>query len=321
MHKRTGRWLIAGAALVLLGAMIFGGLMMTLGWDFSKLSTVKYETNTHEVMDRFQSITVDTDTADITFLPAEDGRIQVVCHEPQNAKHALTVADGVLTIRQINEKKWYDYIGFDLGSTKITVYLPKGDYQDLRIRESTGDITIPEDFRFESMDIRLSTGNVTSRASVLGEMKIKTSTGDITVSNIAVEAMDLTVSTGKVHLSKVSCDGDVKIRVSTGKTEITDLSCQSLFSQGNTGDITLKNVIATEKFSIERTTGNVRFDRCDAAELWIQTDTGNVGGTLLSEKVFRCKTDTGRVEVPQTITGGKCEIITDTGDIHLQIIS
>lgn len=42
-------------------------------------------------------------------------------------------------------------------------------------------------------------------------------------------------------------------------------------------------------------------------------------GSLLSDKVFLMQTDTGEVDVPKTVTGGKCEIITDTGDIRIDV--
>lgn len=63
----------------------------------------------------------------------------------------------------------------------------------------------------------------------------------------------------------------------------------------------------------------MRFDRADASEIFVRTGTGNVTGSLLTDKVFLTQTDTGTVEVPQTITGGRCEIRTDTGDIELKI--
>ena len=74
-----------------------------------------------------------------------------------------------------------------------------------------------------------------------------------------------------------------------------------------------------EKLSVERTTGNVKFSACDAAEISFKTDTGDVNGTLLSDKIFMAQTDTGRVNVPQTITGGRCEITTTTGNIRIQL--
>ena len=49
------------------------------------------------------------------------------------------------------------------------------------------------------------------------------------------------------------------------------------------------------------------------------TDTGDVKGSLLSEKIFIPTTDTGDVDVPKTVTGGRCEITTDTGDIKITV--
>ena len=89
-------------------------------------------------------------------------------------------------------------------------------------------------------------------------------------------------------------------------------------SSGDTGDILLSHVIATERLSIERGTGDVKVESCDAAEIFIETDTGDVTGTLLSDKVFVVETDTGRIDVPKTSNGGRCEIITDTGDILIK---
>ena len=83
----------------------------------------------------------------------------------------------------------------------------------------------------------------------------------------------------------------------------------------------MNDVIASGKFEIERDTGDVKFERCDAAEIFIETDTGNVKGSLLSEKLFIVDTDTGSKDVPKTVTGGRCEIDTDTGDVKITLVS
>ena len=82
----------------------------------------------------------------------------------------------------------------------------------------------------------------------------------------------------------------------------------------------MKNVVASEGFIIERGTGDVSFDSCDAAEIFVETSTGDVKGNLLSDKVFIAKSDTGKVNVPKTVLGGRCEIKTDTGNITLSIV-
>lgn len=280
MKKSTKIWLITATSLVALGCIMFSVAMTKIHWDFTKLSTVKYETNTYEVTDDFNSISMLTDTADILFVQSDDKICKVVCYEMSDMKHTTTVQNNTLTINVTDEREWYDHIGITLGSPKITVYLPKTEYDSLAIKEDTGDIEVPKDFKFGSIDIA-------------------TSTGDITVSG-------------------VTCEGDLKINVSTGKVNLTDIKCKSLISDGSTGDFSLKNVIATEKFSIERSTGDVKFDDCDATEIWVKTDTGDVTGNLLSEKIFITQTSTGDVLVPKSTNGGKCEITTSTGDIHIK---
>ena len=56
-------------------------------------------------------------------------------------------------------------------------------------------------------------------------------------------------------------------------------------------------------------------ENCDAATVRIETNTGDVSASLLSEKIFVTKTDTGKVRIPDAQGGGRCEISTSTGDI------
>lgn len=277
---KTKTWFIIAICLVLIGCGIFGGVMQMLNWDFTQLSTVKYETNCYQIQEAYQDISIVTDTANVEFAPSENQTTSVVCYEQKNLKHTVTVKDGTLAIELNDTRKWYEHIGIHFGTPKITVYIPQGE---------------------------------------LGALCVKASTGDICVENMAAGALDLSVSTGRITVTNVTCQGDTNIQVSTGKTVLTDLQCKNLISTGNTGSMVLKQVVAAEKFSIKRSTGHIRLEGCDAAELFLETDTGNIVGSLLTEKVFIAHTDTGKVDVPKTVTGGRCEIKTDTGDIKITI--
>ncbi len=312
-------WLITAALLIIFGVAIVVLTGCSANWNINRLGTRKYQTKTYDITEDFSSISINTDTADILFARSENESCKVVCFEEESLWHSVKVEDGKLIIDLVNEKKWYEYISIVSKETEITVYLPKAEYDALAIKGSTGDIEIPKDFSFESVDLSISTGDVEMLASVTALTKIKTSTGDIFVEDVSVGALDLAVSTGRVSATGVKCEGDIKISVSTGKSVLTDVTCKNLTSSGNTGGITLNNVIVAEKLSVERSTGDVRFDACDAAELFIKTDTGDVRGTLLTEKVFVTKTDTGKVSVPKSITGGLCDVETDTGNIILEI--
>ena len=319
MRKTTVLWLIIAASLIFVGLGMFAAVMAVNHWDFTKLSTVKFETNTYSISTEFTNISAKTDTADVIILPSHDGICKVVCYEQENEKHSVAIQDGTLTINVLNEKEWYTYIGISTGTPKITVYLPDTEYSALSIAGSTGYIEIPKEILFERIDVLTSTGDVNTCASASEAISIKTGTGDIRVENVSADRIDLSVSTGKISAQSILCKGEIQINVSTGDAKLSDVTSKNITSTGNTGDILLENVIAAEAMSITRSTGDVTLVDCDGAKLLIQTDTGDVQGSLLSEKVFFVETDTGSVQIPKTTTGGTCEITTTTGDIQIDI--
>ena len=319
MRKSTKGWLVIAASLILAGCVIFVGVMTVLKWNFAALSTVKMITSKHEISVDFSQIAVETDTAHVLLARSEDETCRVDCYEEEKAKHAVSVENDTLFIRIAEEKAWYDYIGINFRSPTITVYLPKTVYMAFSLRGDTGAVTVPKDFEFERVDLSSKTGDIAFSACASGLVKIQTNTGDIRVTNASVGALDLTVSTGAITATDIRCQGDMNVKVSAGKTKLTDVTCRNLTSQGSTGNVSLTRVIAEETFSIQRSTGDVTFDGADAAEILVSTDTGDVKGSLLTEKIFTVQTDTGRVNVPQTAIGGKCNITTDTGDIKIQV--
>ena len=319
MKTKIKIWLIAAISLILIGCMLFGGAMAVLEWDIKKLSTTKYETNEYEIKEEYESISIDTRAADIVLVKSQDDKTSIVCYEQKNMHHSVKVNDKTLSIELIDTRKWYEHIGFNFSTPKITVYLPASEYDALSIKASTGDIEIPSDFCFEDIEITQSTGDVTCYSSSSGNIKIKTSTGDIRIENVSAESLDLSVSTGDVTLLGASCGGDVEIKLSTGKARVENTKCNNFASNANTGKLFLKDVLAAQKMRIERSTGDVHFDACDAQSIYVKTSTGDVTGTLLSDKIFFTRTDTGDVDVPKTTSGGECEISTDTGDIKISI--
>ena len=320
MSKAVKNWLIVAAVLIWVGILIFCWVMSANHWDFSALNTAEYEQRVVEIPHSFENISILSETEDIARLPSPDGKCRVEFVERKGETHTAEVQDGTLTIQAFRVGKWTDtLVVFSTESARITLYLPEAEYTSLYIKESTGDIDLPAELFFESVRIQANTGDVKSSASVSGLIRIDTDTGDIRLRELTAGELTLSVSTGSVEIRGLVCAGDAEVTVSTGKATLTDLTCANLRSKGSTGRITLENVVAEDQISIERSTGDVLFTLCDASELLIETDTGSVTGSLLSEKVFIAHSDTGRVEVPETVTGGKCKVTTDTGSIRLTV--
>lgn len=316
--SKTKMWLLIAASLVVTGCLIFGGVMMLLKWDFLKLSTDRYVKNVYRVDEPFTNITIDADTADLTFAVSKDGKCRVESVEREDARNEVTVLRDTLRVKHISGP-WYKQIGFNFQTPKITVYLPQTEYTALKIQQSTGDVKLPENMRFSEVDITVSTGDVEIGAAVQERLSVETSTGDIELEELLAGDVDLTVTTGHVTIEEVKCKGNLNIQVSTGKAKLEDVTCKNLTTNGSTGDITLDSVFAEEKFTITRTTGDVKFEGADAGGILVQTDTGDVTGTFLTGKYYHIHSDTGKVDVPANTRGARCEIHTSTGNIKLRI--
>ena len=313
-------WIWIASALVLVGCGIFTVTMTACDWNFSKLGTQKNITNTYEISEEFSNISIDTDTADICFAPSTDGKCKVVCKELEKEKHSVSAENGTLTIKVVNERKWYDYIGINISETKLTVYLPKTEYQSLVINEDTGDIEIPSGFIFNSIDMKLSTGDVElTGVTCTGELKICVSTGDVELQSVTCKNFRSQGATGDISLENVTAEETVSITRTTGDTELDNVACKTLTVVSDTGEVSMENAVASESISVETSTGDVELEACDAPEIVVETDTGDVEGSLLTGKEFVVETDTGRVRVPENQAGGRCEITTDTGDITITI--
>ena len=271
--------IILATILLILGMFICLVALAQCDFDFSKLTTSKFNTNTYQVVQDFDKISIDVNTTDIEFILSDDSLCSVECREAENIKHSVKVENKTLIIEVNDAREWYEHIGINFESERITVYLPKKEYTSLTILNNTGDIDIPKDFSFGKIKIEADTSDVNCSASLSKDISIKVSTGDVTLNGSRVE-------------------NKIEVKTSTGDIKLTDIRCQDLDLESDTGDIKL--------------------DECDAGEISIETDTGDVFGSLISDKIFIVESDTGNIDVPKTVSGGICKITTDTGDIKIK---
>lgn len=285
-------FLVSGVIIFVL-ALCFGALIY--------IGTANSQTAEHIVSENFCNIEISTTETDVALKPSEDGKTKIVCVELEKVKHEVFVEGDTLKISARDERAWYERVSIRSKPLSLTVYFPSGEYNVLSVENNTGDFATTAAFGF-------------------GELRVKMSTGNINIENARIGKADLSLSTGDISLTSVSCDGEIAVKVSTGNAVLTDVSCNSLVSDGSTGDVSLKNVFADESFNLKRRTGDIRFENCDANAISVETSTGDVSGSLSTAKTFVVKTSTGKIEVPNTTSGGRCEISTSTGDIIIRLV-
>lgn len=311
--------IIVSCSLVVAGLLVGTVGILMLNFDFSKLSTQSYEEKSFQTELPFSSVSIDQRTANISFTLSEDELCHIYYTESENMPLCIGVENDTLTITQEDHRKWYHHIGIFWQDPNISIALPKAEYQALRIKASTADVELPNAFTFESAEIKLSTGDIAFHANVQNTLSIQTDTGDVHISDSLSKQLTVETSTGDVTLSSMQIEGELRCTTDTGKVKFTQINCNDLICKTDTGDMTLQSVIIANKGFFEADTGDIEFRACDAAELEIKTSTGDVLGTLLSPKIFMTKSSTGDIRVPQSLTGGKCQITTSTGDIEISI--
>ena len=305
--------IVIGSLLLIGGGALFG----VAAYKSSKNNTV--ETKEYKELESFNKFDIDLTIADLEFVKSAE--IKVVVQETKYDVHTVSVAENTLKVKGQDTRKWYEHL-FNWNwfeKVKVTVYMPEGAYEDLKVVSATGNVTVPSDFSFASFNTAVSTGNVTSKANVTDDVTVVSATGGINFEGVAANKMELRASTGDIKLKDVAITEEIKIKTSTGDFNLENVTCKSYESSSPTGDVNFKNVKVTNKITIKNDTGHVKMIASDAEELDIKTSTGYVNLELLTSKIVQADTSTGRKNVPtDSVAGGLCKIKTSTGDIAVK---
>ena len=250
------KWIITAGILLAVGLILLAVCLAIVGFDFMKLGTKNMQTHTYGVEEAFTHIRVDGLTADVTFLPAEDKQLRVVCYEDEKLPYSVYVEEDTLVITCKDNRKWYDYIGFNFESATVTVYLPAGEYGDLKISCVTGALTVPEQFTFQNAYVELTTGDACWKAGVSQDLSIQCTTGDIFIGNALCNRLFAKATTGDIRLNRVDAT-EIEIKTTTGDVTGTLLSGKVFTTKVTTGDVDVPHGDFDGTCKVTTTTGDV----------------------------------------------------------------
>ena len=321
MKTRSIVLLIVAGALILVGAAVALGAVLSMNFDFKEMNTMTFTEKTYNIDEAFDSISVDGVECDVLLIPSTDSECKVVCNESDKITHTVEVENGTLTVKRHDERKWYQRMGIYWGKMVIKVYLPEGDYVSLDITTLSGNVEVPEGYSFDEAEIYNTSGNVSFFAAVKDTLSVKTVSGEQKIKNAAPEKLILKSTSGDIEVSSANSASDIKLETVSGSIEIEDADCRSVTAASTSGEITFERVTVKADIDIKSTSGEVELKRSDAASLKIVTVSGDVSGTLLSEKTFITDTVSGDVNVPSTASQNICEIKTTSGSIDFETVT
>ena len=209
--KKSIIWIVTISVLLLIAGIVL----------YSLARPCKLETHEYEILENFKDIKITTDTADIQFILSEKPNSFIVCEEEKNAKHYVIVKENTLRIEVDDNKKWYEDLGINLCSPKITVYLGKSEWSNISLETDTGNILLDNIIATGKLATETETGNVNFQACDASEVFIKTDTGNVTGSFLTDKVVFAESGTGNIDIPKVIADEKCEIITDTGNIKIT----------------------------------------------------------------------------------------------------
>lgn len=332
------KMLIISAVCILLGlAIAFGGMVM-IGFEFTKLNTVQYETGTAIVNTDFQNISIGTREHDVTLAKSENDTCKVVYTTNAGIACNISVNNGTLTVTCTDTRAWYERIGIYWGNTNITVYLPQAQYDALCIQSVSGNIQVAPSFDFASAKLQSTSGSIGFCSDVNDALHVQTVSGNIAVYDSTGKTANIHATSGDVFCKNISAQkaeiitvsGDLTqenvgfdtllTKTTSGELQIKNANIGTLTLLTTSGDILLSETGATVSTDIATSSGEVRFDRADLTAAKIKTISGDVEGTLRKAMQFYAETTSGSIRFPESdIAGGSFNVTTTSGDVHITI--
>ena len=306
--------LIAAAALCGLGIVWFLIAGLLTGFHFSQKGVWKTETRTYELNDNnFTKINLSTGDMNVSFYPSDNGKNYLVCEEMPDCAVEMTVSNGTLTVKKTGNGHWF---GIFVGEESATFYLTKTAFEALNLECGSGSVTIGAEFSFEKADITCGSGGILLGAKTKF-LTAKNGSGDLQLDSFNGETATLTSKSGQITVKNSVFSGLLTASSESGKTEINHVTAGSIEIKSTSGDILLDHATATGELTAQADSGEISLAGADAAGLTLKSKSGDITGTLQSEKIFITSSKSGRVEVPESLSGGKCKATTDSGNIRL----
>lgn len=309
--------LTTASALVFAGLVLSVSSMCAMDFDFSKLETTPLHSETIQVEQSFTNISMTGTSCDIQFLPAPDDSCTVTCSLRQGNRCEAQVQDGTLYIRQWEEQKWY--LGISLHPEEIRVYLPEDSYASIQAETNSGDLTISEPLQFQSANLQSNSGSIDLSASISGKLSMTAQSGDIRAKDTRLHQLEARCNSGSILLEQVILEADAQLHANNGSIILTNVQGGTLSADAGSGDVRLTNVLTEDSLRLETNSGNIKLQHSDGAAITIRSGSGDVSGSLRTPKQFVTQTGSGSCSVPESGTGGACEIRTNSGDIRLKV--
>lgn len=241
MKKSKKFFIILAIVLICLGLIASFSAFYAVNFDVESLYINEHITESKTIDEKFDTVNLTADSIDVNFVLSENDTCKIEYSDIKQAKYDISVNDGVLNIKRVDNRKWYEYIDILDFNNSLTVAVPKD--------------------KIKSLCINLQSGNVNAEnISVFGDMDIKTQSGNVTLKNVDTKSkMNVETSSGNIKFDLCSANG-VSAKTHSGDVTGKFTNDMKYVAKTSSGDIRVPEINSTIICEITTHSGNIIFE-------------------------------------------------------------
>ena len=281
--NKTRKTLLIVLSVVLALAVLSFVMLALVGWNFANIGGGKTEEKTVSILNSYSNIEVTEVSADVKIEVSTSGNYRVEGYKRGNMFTEVvgSTTSSTLKVTVEDNRAWYEKIFANLSDLSVTIYVPNSDYELIKVKTVSGDITIEDEIDSETV-------------------KLSSVSGDIESYTIASEIYNVSSTSGDVSINGYG-QGLVNVETTSGDVTMTEFDAESITAKTVSGELYFHNVMATEDMEGETTSGDIIFKYADAeGSMKFVTTSGNIDGEITNSKNIQTSTVSGRVNVPKT---------------------
>ncbi len=258
MNKTVKTVLLVAVCLVLVGLIVVIGLLLADKLGLVQVGKYTLQTNTTDISQEFQNISIDVDTSNVTLALSEDEHCRVECREPARLRHRVAVHNRTLQISLESDADLLSRIGLSSETLSVTVYLPRAEYQNIEIETDTGTITVNDLVASGKTELHSDTGEIALAHNTLGTVDAESDTADILLNYTTCSGLfEAESDTGNVIFDQ-SDAAEIRVETDTGDVSGTLLSDKVFSAKSRTGMVVVPESSSGSNCSVQTDTGNIQ---------------------------------------------------------------
>lgn len=199
--KRTSKILAVGAAVLVIGVIVWIIGMSIIGWDFYRLDNAKYTARSYACEGEVKSISITLSSFPLTVKKGDS--VSLDYYEADNSEVVVEEKDGVLSV--VENYKYRPFSGglFNLGRLSHKFTLTVVSSAKLEIKGNNSDITIA-DADFEQFSANVTNADIRFTRVQFGKLNIDATNCDIDMNDC--KASELIVDTTNLDMTVKNCE-------------------------------------------------------------------------------------------------------------------